>query len=272
VRELLEGLSAPDPTVGTSAIDLREYFPDVDDQEGINSSSAFACIALVEYFELRAHGKVKQLSPLYLYKSARKLACVQGDTGAPLRTVFKAMVCFGAPPEYLCPYEPSKFDQEPDSYLHSFADEFRSIAFVRLDCNNTTGFETLEVVKNFLAAGFPVAFGFPLPTSLSTEGDIPYRPTLDATCGSQAVVAIGYDDGRLRTSKGALLVRKSWGKAWGEDGCGWLPYRYVEQQLAVDFWTVLRTDWLSSGEFKQPRLRHKSQPTGQRSSLRVRPR
>ena len=37
-----------------------------------------------------------------------------------------------------------------------------------------------------------------------------------------------------------------------ESGCGWLPYKFVEQRLAVDFWTLLRPSWLASGEFERP--------------------
>ena len=32
----------------------------------------------------------------------------------------------------------------------------------------------------------------------------------------------------------------------------WEPYAYVEERLAQDFWTLLRPDWLDSGEFEQP--------------------
>lgn len=262
-REMLEGLS---PSERIAAVDLREYFPDVFDQRNIGSSSAQACIGLIEYFELRSHGKVNHLSALYLYKSALKLARVIGDVGADLRTVLKAIARLGVPPEYHYPYEPKNFSQEPDPYLHSFADEHRSMVYVRLDRRNTTGAETLEVVKAFLTAGFPVAFGFPIPSSLTTDCDIPYRPTLDAPCGCQAVVAAGFDDQRLRTSKGALLVRSSWGTSWGEDGYGWLPYGYVEQQLAADFWTVLRSDWLASGEFELPSSSQEHSATHKRRS------
>ena len=80
------------------------------------------------------------------------------------------------------------------------------------------------------------------------------RPTFDAPHGGQAVVAVGYDDTHLSTSRGALLIRSSWGRGWGDEGYGWLPYAYVEEQLAVDFWTVIRADWLASEEFTKPNL------------------
>jgi C1A family cysteine protease len=69
------------------------------------------------------------------------------------------------------------------------------------------------------------------------------------------VVAVGYDDSRrIRSDKGALLVRNSWGPDWGEAGYGWLPYSYVKRRLAMDFWTVLKPAWLRSGEFELPQV------------------
>jgi C1A family cysteine protease len=138
--------------------------------------------------------------------------------------------------------------------LYSFAAEYRSIRYLRLDLRNSHGARTLDLVRAFLAAGFPVAFGFPVPASITTDGDIPYRPAIDSIRGGQAVVCVGYDNRRLGAARGALLVRNSWGREWGEAGYGWLPYRYVEEQLASDFWTLLEPDWMSSGEFSRPAI------------------
>jgi C1A family cysteine protease len=235
-------------------VDLREYFPEVRDQLGLNSSCSHACIGLLEYFLRRVEGRLNPLSALFSYASARALLRANGNVPTSLRTTLKAAVTFGVPPEHLWPDVCHNRELDPPPFLYSFAYEFRTIEYVRLDEPNSTGARTLQHARAFLAAGFPVVFGFPVPVSITSDPTIPFRPTLDAHRGGQAAIAVGYDDRHLASTRGALLIRNSWGTAWGEAGYGWLPYGFVEQQLAVGFWTILKPDWLQSGEFQQPAL------------------
>ncbi len=239
-------------------IDLREdadgrYFSPPGNQAPLNCSSVFACLSLIEYFERRGLGNTFEPSALFVYKMARKLRGLIGDSGVDLRSTLKAIVRYGVPPQHFWPYESEKFDKGPcDMSLLGYAREFAHMQYFRIEDSNTTGEEVLEAVKSFLAARFPVAFGFPVPYSLYKGPDIPYRPTFDGIRGGQAVVAVGYDDNHPSATSGAVLVRSSWGDTWGDDGYGWLPYSYIESRLARDFWTMLRQDWLDSGEFHLP--------------------
>lgn len=125
--------------------------------------------------------------------------------------------------------------------------------YARLDGTGDTG-KTLRLVKACLTNEIPVVFGFQVPsfiTEISSEGRIP-DPDYErlVVIGGQAVVACGYRDassvrGRCGAEGGALLIRNSWGPSWGLDGHAWLPYKYVEQGWAADFWILLSRDWLA---------------------------
>src|SRR5688572_19428669 len=86
-------------------VDLRDFFPKVEDQGRLNSSCAFAVLGLLEYFEARCSGMLREASRLFLYQMALRLRGTTDDIGVDLRTTFKALVRFGTPPDRLWRYD-----------------------------------------------------------------------------------------------------------------------------------------------------------------------
>ena len=65
-----------------------------------------------------------------------------------------------------------------------------------------------------------LAFGFPVPTSLTADANVPYRADLDSIRGGQAVGAVGYKNHHFGRGQHALF-RSSWeagGKTMGTFG------------------------------------------------------
>ncbi len=240
-------------------VDLREWCSPIEDQLTIGSCSAQAGVGLLEYFERRAHDRHIDASRLFLYKVTRNLLHLEGDTGAYCRTTMGALVLFGVPPEEYWPYSVADFDVEPPAFCYAFGQSYQAIRYYRLDPPETPRDTLLARIKANLAAKLPSMFGFSVYSSISQaddNGEIPFPASNDRLRGGHAVVAVGYDDKKeivnttdSNATTGALLIRNSWGTDWGESGYGWLPYKYVEKGLAIDWWSLIRSEWIDTNRF-----------------------
>ena len=261
-------------TLPNPSVNLGKWFSPVEDQGGIGSCTANAAVGVVEYFERRAFGKHIDASRLFLYKATRNLMHMTGDTGAYLRTTMKAQALFGVPPEEYWPYTDKKpidhiepthhFDLEPSAFCYAFAQSYQAIKYVRLDPYGITGETLLSRIKLYLASGLPSMFGFTVYDSIrqaSRDGEIPFPCSRERSVGGHAIVAAGYDDEKkikntdcgTEETKGALLIRNSWGDGWGDGGYGWLPYEYVIKGVSRDFWVLLSQEWVDTDQFKNIR-------------------
>ncbi len=242
-------------------VDLREKCPPIENQGNLGSCTANAAVGIVEYFERAAFGRHIDASRLFLYKATRDMMHKVGDTGAHIRTAMGALVLFGVPPEEYWPYKIEQFDEEPPSFCYAFAQNYKTINYYRLDPPNLSVQEVLVRVKAGLAAGIPSMFGFTVYDSIreaDTTGEIPFPAPREDQVGGHAVVAVGYDDNKkiknaepdTKPTVGAFLIRNSWGTSWGDRGYGWLPFEYILKGLAVDWWSLLKSEWIDTGVFK----------------------
>jgi len=245
------------------SFDLREWCSPIEDQGGLGSCTAQAGAGIIEYYERKAFGRHIEASRLFLYKVTRNLMKMNGDTGAYLRTTMGAMTLFGVPPENYWPYsdDGKRFDLEPPAFCYAFAQNYQALKYFRHDPAGAKGEEILNRVKTYLSKGHPAMFGFTVYNSIEQaagSGKIPFPAPKERIEGGHAVVAVGYDDkmkiknkyGKVETT-GALIIRNSWGKGWGEGGYGWLPYEFVLRGLAEDFWSILKKEWIDTGEFER---------------------
>lgn len=268
VRKL--SLSYPPPT---KHLENVKWCSPIEDQLNLGSCTAQAGVGLLEYFERRTYGKHIDGSRLFLYKATRNLLGLTGDTGAYCRTTMAAIALIGVALEKYWPYtdvDPD-FDQEPPAFIYALAQNYQGLVYHRID-NVPSDLPVETRIKLQIAYGWPPMFGFSCYESLldsqtQATGQIPFPTSVESRIGGHAVVAVGYDDkkkiknprsGGIETT-GAFLIRNSWGTEWGcvppeapagtTRGYGWLPYKYLSDGLASDWWSLTKAEWLDSGQF-----------------------
>ena len=251
-------LTKTDKTKTPSSVDLRKWCSKVKNQKATNMCTAFAGVAMLEYYEKMYYGKEIDGSVMFLYKVTRNLMQKCDDSGANLRSTMKAMVLFGVPPEKYWPFDENLINEEPPVFCYAMAMNYQAKKYIRLDNENISKHGLLKKIKVFLYKKHPLIFGTSLYflSFLHVSGKIAYIGDKFDIDGYHAMLAVGYDDEMEisseysdHVSKGALLVRNSLGESWGDKGYGWLPYDYILSGNARDWWCLLKNEWIDIEKF-----------------------
>jgi C1A family cysteine protease len=233
-------------------IDLREYCSPIVNQGNLGSCTANAASGILEFFQKKAFGSYSPVSRLFVYKATRNLMKAKGDSGAYIRTTMGALALFGAPPEKFLEYDIESYDNEPKPFCYSFAQNYQALKYFRLDEQGKSEEQILQSIKETITNQIPAMFGFTVYSSIrdAMGGKIPFPAKNESVLGGHAVVAVGYDDSmKIGTSTGAFIIRNSWGAEWGDKGYGYLPYDYVLNGLALDWWALISAEWVDTRPF-----------------------
>jgi len=216
------------------SVDLRAQCPPVYDQRPLQSCTANAAAAAVQFERMR-HGLQPEFTPsrLFIYYNERRLLGTQDkDGGAPLREAIKVLMQHGDCPEPRWPYDAAKVNTEPSRPCYEEAVRYEDMSYARLA-------QDLGHMRACLASGSPFVMSFDIYSGSETEAahqaeTYPVPKAGESLLGTHAVMAVGYDDAQER-----LLMRNSYGTNWGMAGYFWLPYAYAgDPKLTGDLWTL----------------------------------
>jgi C1A family cysteine protease len=212
-------------------VDLRSACSPIEDQKSTGSCTANAAVGLLEFLEIKDNVLFKDFSRLYVYYNERVIdGTVDEDAGSQLRTAAKALAQWGACNEKLWPYDEKKFTKKPPAKCYTDGEKHKITVYRRLD--------SLDDILDCLAEGYPVMFGFEVyecmqSLEVAKTGHLPMPKPNEELIGGHAVVFVGYD-----VDKKLFIVRNSWGPGWGDKGYFYMPFSYITEGLASDFWTI----------------------------------
>ncbi|WP_156396388.1 C1 family peptidase [Paenibacillus sp. Soil724D2] len=218
-------------------VDLRKELSPIVNQGNLGSCTSNAIVSgLREYWLRQERNSTLRLSRLFHYWHERKLeGTINWDSGATVRNGMKVLHKIGVCPEAEWPYRIAKFKKKPDSEAEATAGSYRIDGYHRI--------HDLAGIKAALADGQPVVFGIWLYQSFESPlaartGRIPYpNRKKEQMLGGHALLAVGYKDGKKK-GQGTVIVRNSWGKAWGDQGYCYMPYSFFKNNvMTFDYWT-----------------------------------
>lgn len=243
--------------------DISAQMTPIRDQGDLGSCTAFSISGIVEYFNKTKRKSYMPTSPLYTYKKTRDLQHEKGDTGAYLRTTMRQLVTYGWVPEKDYPYVISKFDNPITKDLEDMGEFNQALSYVRVDGTGTRDLALVEDLKKYLSKDIPISMGFTVYQSIDQSavngGLIPFPSRSEKVLGGHAVALCGFDNNlvignktdQTAITRGAFRIRNSWTDRWGDNGYGWLPYEYANQELAMDFWALLDLEWMNWAQFDE---------------------
>ncbi|PJZ70662.1 cysteine protease [Leptospira perolatii] len=226
-----------------SSVDLSEFMPPVGNQGQQGScvawSTAYATKSYQEYIERKAKGNwslrtqsgepnySQIFSPAFIYNQ------INGgrDNGSLISDAMRLVVETGAATWEAMPYDEGNYLRRPPQTAFDTASKFKAKEFLRVRQTDP------NEVKSQLSQGRPVVAGIIVYENfMNLKGKEIYKDGVGKTYGGHAISIVGYDD-----SKNAFKFINSWSTDWGDQGYGYIDYRWFTKVCQSAFVLVDQT-------------------------------
>jgi len=215
----------------------KKHMPDthpIRDQGDFGTCVAFSAAAIKDRQERKNHpGMNYQTSPLFIYSECKKRDGIPNIEGTYPRVAMQVLKELGVCREQKFPYGNMGLPvPTAPSVAYEDAKKFVIGAYARI--------QSIDEIKQALIDEGPVMVGLTVTDSFvhCEKGGYIDMPN-GSFWGGHAVVIDGYDDNMIHTykngttRKGFFRMPNSWGKSWGDNGHGWLPYDFINYRSDI---------------------------------------
>jgi C1A family cysteine protease len=230
---------APRGLVLPSKYCLRAWGPWIYDQGQLGSCTGNGIARAIQFDQIKQWGPnlCWQPSRLQIYYNERVIeGTVSQDAGAMIRDGIKSVNTDGVAPEWMWPYDISKFAVKPPQNVINAALLHPTVMYQAMPQDLIT-MKSAILAHNHIVIGFTVYDSFE-SQAVTNTGNVP-MPDLknEQVLGGHCVTLMGWDDATQRFD-----FANSWGQSWGAAGYGTFPYAYMlNPDLASDFWVIQST-------------------------------
>jgi hypothetical protein len=212
--------------------EFPEYFPEIVEQGNVDCCVP-TCLSTIFYYNMFKQGNTLKFrfSRLFLYYNVRKFYDeTSDDNGARIIDCIKILKNKGATPEMTHPYHEKFIYDKPNEISYKLAKYCKLLGFKQL---KSSEINKNLLLNNLVICGIKVYDNFNNKNSIKT-GKILNPTSNNELIGGHSIIIVGFND---ITKEYTFL--NSWGKAWGDDGFGYIQYDYIHNSELTDEFFIL---------------------------------